>query len=95
MSNMNKIDEAIQSGLDHSLEELSRLCAQPSIAAQNKGMQECAQLVAEMLRARDFEVEILPSDVAVMMFELWSMNQILDLIIRASAAKTFSLMVSR
>jgi acetylornithine deacetylase/succinyl-diaminopimelate desuccinylase-like protein len=62
MTNMQKIDESIRSHLDQSLNELSRLCAQPSIAAQNEGMEECAQLVAEMLTARGFHAEILPSD---------------------------------
>ena len=62
MSDMNKIDESIRSRLDQSLEELSKLCAQPSIAAQNEGMKECAQLVAEKLSARGFTAEVLPSD---------------------------------
>jgi len=62
MSDMKKVDEIIRSRLDQNLDELSRLCSQPSIAAQDEGMQECAQLVAEMLTARGFEAEILPSD---------------------------------
>ncbi len=61
MMDYTQMKEYLQSNLDHSLEELSRLCAQPSVAAQNLGMQECAQLVADMLKARDFQVEIMPT----------------------------------
>jgi acetylornithine deacetylase/succinyl-diaminopimelate desuccinylase-like protein len=56
-----QIKEYLETNLDRSLDELARLCAQPSIAAQNLGMQECAQLVADLLEARDFEVEIMPT----------------------------------
>jgi acetylornithine deacetylase/succinyl-diaminopimelate desuccinylase-like protein len=62
MSDMQKVDEIIQDQLERNLEELARLCAQPSIAAQNYGMDECAQLVSEMLTQRGFQTEVLPSD---------------------------------
>jgi acetylornithine deacetylase/succinyl-diaminopimelate desuccinylase-like protein len=61
MIDMQAVDAAIQERLNQSLEELSALCAQPSISAQGVGMQACAELVGEMLKKRDFEVEILPS----------------------------------
>lgn len=51
------LDRAVEGGLERSLAELSRLVAQPSIAAQNQGMAACAALAAEMLRARGFSVE--------------------------------------
>lgn len=57
-----ELDRAIDHQLDRHLAELSRLCAQPSIAAQDKGMEPCAELVATLLSDREFEVEILPTD---------------------------------
>ncbi|MES0361698.1 MAG: M20/M25/M40 family metallo-hydrolase, partial [Anaerolineales bacterium] len=54
--------------LDSSLAELSQLCAQPSVAAQNLGMQECAKLVGEMLKKRGFMVEIMPTDGAPVIY---------------------------
>lgn len=53
------VDHAIEGRLDATLAELKRLCAQPSIAAQNEGMRACADLVAEMLAARQFNVKIM------------------------------------
>jgi acetylornithine deacetylase/succinyl-diaminopimelate desuccinylase-like protein len=61
MTDIKAIDAAIKERTDQSLEELSRLCAQPSIAAQGLGMEPCAELVKEMLAARGFEVQILPT----------------------------------
>jgi acetylornithine deacetylase/succinyl-diaminopimelate desuccinylase-like protein len=58
MTDMGAVDRSIDKRLDQSLSELSRLCSQPSISAQGLGMQECAELVAESLRARSFKVEI-------------------------------------
>ena len=55
------IDRYIDTHLDESLAELGRLASQPSVAAQNWGMQECAGLVAEMLQRRGFSVEIMPT----------------------------------
>ena len=56
-----KIKNYLETNLDSSLAELSSLCAQPSVAAQNLGMQECAELVADMLAKREFSVEIMPN----------------------------------
>jgi acetylornithine deacetylase/succinyl-diaminopimelate desuccinylase-like protein len=61
MADFKALDDTIQQNLQASLGALSRLCAQPSIAAQNIGMVECAELTAELLRARGFEVQILPT----------------------------------
>lgn len=55
------IDRHLEANLESSLGELSRLVAQPSIAAQNLGMEDCAELVAEMLRARGFTTEVMPT----------------------------------
>ena len=61
MTDIKAVDAAIKGRTDQSLEELSHLCAQPSIAAQGLGMEPCAELVKEMLTARGFEVQILPT----------------------------------
>jgi acetylornithine deacetylase/succinyl-diaminopimelate desuccinylase-like protein len=62
------IDAYLQAHLDRSIAELTRLAAQPSVAAQNWGLEECAQLVAEMLQARGFRAEIYPTGGAPVVF---------------------------
>jgi len=57
-SDLARVDRWIEEHLDESLSELGRLVAQPSIAAQGVGMEECARLVAEMLERRGFAVEL-------------------------------------
>jgi acetylornithine deacetylase/succinyl-diaminopimelate desuccinylase-like protein len=42
------------------LSRLSRACAQPSISAQNEGLVEMADLVAEMLHGIGFDVKLVP-----------------------------------
>lgn len=61
MSHLEAIDAAIRSRIDMSLEQLGRLCAQPSISAHGVGMQECAQLIAEMLSQRGFQSKVMPT----------------------------------
>jgi acetylornithine deacetylase/succinyl-diaminopimelate desuccinylase-like protein len=56
-----RLDAWIDAHLDDSLAELGRLVGQPSVAAQNLGMEECAALVASMLKARRFDVDIVAS----------------------------------
>jgi len=51
-----KIDE----NADASIEELKRLCRQPSISAQGIGLIECAELVKEMLEETSISAEIIP-----------------------------------
>lgn len=59
--NKQSIDQYIETYIERSVAELSRLCAQPSVAAQNLGIDECADLVADALKARGFEVRIMPT----------------------------------
>lgn len=59
MTDIAAVDRYIESHLDDSIAELSKLCAQPSVSAQGLGIKECANLVAEMLRKRGFKVEII------------------------------------
>jgi acetylornithine deacetylase/succinyl-diaminopimelate desuccinylase-like protein len=61
MTDIKAVDAAIEEQSDQKLEELARLCAQPSIAAQGLGMEACAELVKEMLETRGFKVQILPT----------------------------------
>ncbi|MCJ7824043.1 MAG: M20/M25/M40 family metallo-hydrolase [Anaerolineales bacterium] len=61
MADFKALDDTIQRNLQSNLDDLSRLCAQPSIATQNSGMVECAELTAELLRARGFDVQIMPT----------------------------------
>jgi acetylornithine deacetylase/succinyl-diaminopimelate desuccinylase-like protein len=55
---MASVDREIDGRLEQNLDELARLVAQPSIAAQNVGMDACAALAADMLRARGFAVDL-------------------------------------
>jgi acetylornithine deacetylase/succinyl-diaminopimelate desuccinylase-like protein len=61
MTDLAKVDRHVDAHLDASLTELARLVAIPSVGAQNRGLDECAALVAELLRAREFVVAVLPS----------------------------------
>ena len=61
MTDYTKIDAYLDAHLETSISELKQLCAQPSVAAQNWGMRECAELVARMLEKRGFKVEIMPT----------------------------------
>jgi acetylornithine deacetylase/succinyl-diaminopimelate desuccinylase-like protein len=68
MTTLRPYDSYLEAHLDDSIEELSRLCAQPSVAAQNWGLQDCAKLVASMLRKRGFTVQIRETDGAPVVF---------------------------
>lgn len=59
--NTKAVDRYIEDHVKESIKQLSRLCAQPSVAAQNMGIDACAKLVAESLAARGFDVQILPT----------------------------------
>jgi acetylornithine deacetylase/succinyl-diaminopimelate desuccinylase-like protein len=68
MRDYKAFDVYLEANLTRSIEELKQLAAQPSVGAQNLGMRECANLVGQMLRARGFEVEIMPTDGAPVVF---------------------------
>lgn len=61
MTNIRTIDAYLDSYLNESIAELSKLVSQPSVGAQNLGMDECAELVATMLRKRGFATEVMPT----------------------------------
>lgn len=66
--NYRPIDAYLEENLDKNIQELSRLVAQPSIAAQNIGLEECATMVKEMLIARGFEARLMPTGGAPVVF---------------------------
>jgi acetylornithine deacetylase/succinyl-diaminopimelate desuccinylase-like protein len=68
MTEFHQLDRYIKDHLAENLAELGRLCAQPSVSAQNWGLQECAALVGEMLQQRGFEVQIIPTGGAPVVF---------------------------
>ena len=55
------VDRWLENKLEDSLTELTKLVAQPSIAAQGVGREAGAKLVGSMLERRGFKVEILPT----------------------------------
>ncbi len=58
---LTRIDQTIEQGMETYIGWLARLCAQPSVAAQNQGIKECADLVAAMLKEQGYSAEILPT----------------------------------
>lgn len=62
------IDSYLEKNLDKSIAELSKLVAQPSVGAQNLGMKECAVLVSDMLKARGFDVRVMDTQGAPVVF---------------------------
>jgi len=68
MTDYTRYDNYLETHMDESIAELSRLVAQPSVGAQNLGMQECAALVAGMLRQRGFTTSVMPTGGAPVVF---------------------------
>ncbi len=68
MFDYNDIDKYLETNLDRSISELARLCAQPSVSAQNLGITECAKLVGDLLHQRGFAVQIKPTGGAPVVF---------------------------
>jgi acetylornithine deacetylase/succinyl-diaminopimelate desuccinylase-like protein len=68
MTNYTATDQYLEKYLDDSIAELTRLAAQPSVGAQNWGLQECAALVEEMLHKRGFTVKVMATGGAPVVF---------------------------
>jgi len=68
MTDYQKYDNYLEQNLDTSVEELSKLVAQPSVGAQNWGLKECAALVRQMLEMRGFAVQVLSTDGAPVVY---------------------------
>ncbi len=56
------VDAIIEKNFDQTVAELRRLVGQPSVSAQNRGITECANLVAEMLSERGYATQIMFTD---------------------------------
>ena len=52
----HEFDAYLRATLDEYIQEVSQLCAQPSISARKEGVLECAELVAQMLQRHGFNI---------------------------------------
>ena len=68
MTDYQRYDNYLEKNLDTSIQELSKLVAQPSVGAQNWGLKECAALVGQMLEKRGFTIQILDTDGAPVVY---------------------------
>ncbi len=68
MQSYEAIDQYLADHLQQSLQELSELCAQPSVSAQNWGLEETAKLAAKSLDRRGFSTKIFPTGSAPIVF---------------------------
>ncbi len=68
MNDYSKYDSYLETHLMESVDELSRLVSQPSVSAQNWGLNECAALVGDKLKQRGFSVEIMATDGAPVVY---------------------------
>jgi acetylornithine deacetylase/succinyl-diaminopimelate desuccinylase-like protein len=68
MTDYQKLDAYLDAHMDASIAELCRLVSQPSVGAQNWGLQECAALVADMLKQRGFATEVMATGGAPVVF---------------------------
>jgi acetylornithine deacetylase/succinyl-diaminopimelate desuccinylase-like protein len=57
---MNKVFEYIDSHVNEYVENLRILCHQPSISAQNKGIDECVELLKTMMANIGIDVKVVP-----------------------------------
>lgn len=58
-----ELDSQVEAALPRALEELARMVAIPSVAAQpGSPMRECAETVADLLRARGLEARLVPTE---------------------------------
>src|SRR5260370_8450654 len=53
------LDQYVEQHVQQGMQELVRLCNQPSISSQGLGMQECAVLVAALLRSRGIAAQVM------------------------------------
>lgn len=68
MVTQTRIDSYLQGNLDRSITELSELVSQPSVGAQNLGMEECAEMTASLFQKRGFETRLMPTGGARVVF---------------------------
>lgn len=59
LSKHYELKQYIEQHAQEYMQELARLCNQPSVSSQNLGMHECADLVAELLRSRGITARVM------------------------------------
>jgi len=57
---MRELMEYIDSHVDEFVEDLRVLCRQPSISAQNKGVNECVEVLEELMHDAGVDVKVIP-----------------------------------
>ncbi|HZO89342.1 MAG TPA: M20/M25/M40 family metallo-hydrolase [Chthonomonadaceae bacterium] len=57
-----RLDAAVEAGREGALADLARLCALPSVSAKGEALEPCAELVADLMRARGLEAHLLPTE---------------------------------
>ncbi len=68
MNNFGEIDRIIARRVQDNIQELTKLCAQPSVSATGQGLKECSEIVSSMLSKRGFSVAMLPTAGAPVVF---------------------------
>jgi acetylornithine deacetylase/succinyl-diaminopimelate desuccinylase-like protein len=68
MEEFGEIDRKITMQVQENIKELTKLCAQPSVSATGQGLKECSEIVSSMLTRRGFEVTMLPTAGAPVVF---------------------------
>ena len=58
---LGRMEAALAAGEAGALTELARLCAVPSVSAKGEALEPCAELVAELMRARGLAARLLPT----------------------------------
>lgn len=61
-SDLNQVYRYVDAASEHLIQDLCDLLAQPSISAQNVGMEECASHLATMMRNAGISSEIIPTE---------------------------------
>lgn len=61
MVEISSLRQRIDARLPGAIEELVSYCAQPSVAANGEGMEDCAPLVRDLLARRGFDAEVRPT----------------------------------
>ena len=55
------LDNLVAARQSTALQDLARLCAAPSVSAKGEGLPECAELVADLMRAGGLHARLLPT----------------------------------
>lgn len=63
-----KVDQYLQDNMDGSIAELFEFVRIPSVAAQNRGIQECADFVINLLEKRGFTTELIDTGGAPLVY---------------------------